>query len=90
MPEIGRKRGYDEISGDPQSRDVPMEDSPPPQEPMDVDVNDEPFSEDEEAKEDRGINDEEEREGSEGSGEDLMENMEQDYKEVKELDQYEG
>ena len=65
--------------------------SPPPQEPMDVDdVNDRPFSDDGEALEERGLNDdEEEKEASEGSGEDLMENMEDDYRAVEQLDRYE-
>jgi len=58
---------------------------------MDVDdINDEQFSEDE-AVEDKWIGDDEEVKGndSEEQGEDLMENMEKDYKAVDELDRYE-
>lgn len=55
---------------------------------MDIDdINDDKFSGDE-AVEDRGYGEEEEekKNDSEESGEDLLDNMEQDYKAVPELD----
>lgn len=59
---------------------------------MDVDdINSDKFSEDE-AIEDQRYGDEdfeEKKNDSEESGEDLMENMEKDYRAVKELDNYE-
>lgn len=70
--------------------------SPPPHQgnfnQMDIDqINDQPFSEDEEADEVKDLDEEEvhERE-EEGDGDDLEDYMDQDYKQVKELDRYEN
>lgn len=91
-PTFGSKRGFRDMEED---SDVEMQDrqknSPPPNQAMDIDdINDDKFSGDE-AVEDRGYGDEEEekKNDSEESGEDLLDNMEQDYKAVPELDQYE-
>ena len=97
-PTFGSKRNFNEIEGDDQ--DVEMRDqhqsSPPPHQgsynQMDIDqINDQPFSEDEEADEVKDLDEEEvhERE-EEGDGDDLEDYMDQDYKQVKELDRYEN
>lgn len=59
---------------------------------MDIDeINDQPFSEDEEADEVKDLDEEEGQEREEeGDGDDLEDFIDQDYKQVKELDHYEN
>lgn len=85
---IGKKRKYGEISKDDDDVDMVNQSSPPPEDKVNIDnIDDTPFSEDEAMEDnlidDNGAADEEE------AGEDLMENADDDYKAIPELDKYE-
>lgn len=93
------KRKFEEMEGNGLYEDSEMHDEqrhsqhhqmyrqPPRQ--TDMEVDDTPFSEDNDRAESDIIAGEEKENDSEVSGEDLMENMQQDYQHIPELDRYE-
>ena len=95
------KRKFNEMEGGAFNEDSEMHDEQRqnlPQQPMhrrpdqpaDMEVDDRPFSEDGDRAESDIIAGDDRGNESEVSGEDLMENMEQDYQHIPQLDQYEG
>lgn len=92
-PDFGQKRGFGEFNQSHQQEDDPMgmNSSPPPNNDVAMDdINSDKFSEDENLEDHYGMGGEEQKAESEGSGEDLDENAERDYKAIDALDNYEN